>query len=329
MTVKTSGDLGLENDIVGEFGGTAPHAITEYYRGGGLVDDNSTNAAAGVPTSGEISLGDFYGSGNVTILNLAITSNTNNYDLYTQVSSNPAYAAGASIVNLTVNPGVTVGSTSTGTYALSIPSAFSPTDQINVTNQGTIVGRAGNGGGGGNHPLGNGVAGQAGGHALYINRPVNITNNGTIAGAGGGGGGSGTSMLTIAEGQKGQTFATYGGSGGGGGAGVQAGSGGAAGTGAAPEYNGNAGSSGNDTQGGAGGATKYNSYIPRRGWTGAGGTGGARGANGVAGVPPGANSPSYVQNPRPPGAGGATGRYITGQSFATWQTTGTQLGGSS
>jgi hypothetical protein len=321
-------------DIATEFNDDAPHSVSEFYRGGGLVPDSASNSA--VPSAGAITLGNFYGAQNRVALALSITGNTNNYNLYTATTASPAYVPGTTDITLTVNPGVTVGSTSTGTYALSVPSDFNSGDNITFVNQGTIVGRAGNGGRGGNHPGGNGVAGQAGGHGLYINRPVTITNNGTIAGAGGGGGGSGSVSLVTAVGQKGATYTPIGGSGGGGGAGVQAGTGGAKGIGAPPPgalgsdpdvYNGYAGSSGNATQGGAGGPAKQRGNAPTGtiGATGAGGNGGARGANGQAG----ASATGVKQNPRPPGGGGSTGRYITGQSFATWQTTGTRLGGAS
>lgn len=330
MPIKTSGDLGIQSDIVAEFGGTAPHQMTEYYRGGALVDNVTNNAA--INTSGEISIGDFYGAGNVVAINLTIASNTNNYDVYTAASSNPAYVAGASQINVTVNPGVTVGSTSTGTYAMQIPSAFNPADQVNLTNNGVIVGRGGNGGkGGGHNPSPNsGTPGAAGGHGLYINRPVTITNNGTIAGAGGGGGGSGYGRL-----QQGLTpkslpaYVTYGGQGGGGGAGVTAGSGGARGV---SPRNGNAGANGTATTGGAGGARNTatpNATATPTSYTGKGGNGGARGSNGAASEAIfGIYTPSDSQVP---GSfpGGARGRYITGNSFATWITNGTRLGASS
>lgn len=64
MAVKSSGTLGLVSDIVAEFGGTSPYALTDYYRGGGLVPDSSANS--GVPTSGTIAITDFYGAENVT-----------------------------------------------------------------------------------------------------------------------------------------------------------------------------------------------------------------------------------------------------------------------
>ena len=60
MAVKSSGTLGLVSDIVAEFGGSSPYALTDYYRGGSLVPDTVANSA--VPTSGTIALTDFYGA---------------------------------------------------------------------------------------------------------------------------------------------------------------------------------------------------------------------------------------------------------------------------
>lgn len=49
MTIKSSGTLAI-SEIYDEFGGTSPHSLSEYY-----------GAAAGIPTSGQISISDFYG----------------------------------------------------------------------------------------------------------------------------------------------------------------------------------------------------------------------------------------------------------------------------
>lgn len=53
MALQSSGQISLAN-IATEFGGSAPHALSEYY-----------GAASGVPSSGEIKLAtDFYGTSN-------------------------------------------------------------------------------------------------------------------------------------------------------------------------------------------------------------------------------------------------------------------------
>lgn len=58
MALPSSGTISLQA-IATEFGGSAPHAISEYYRGGGLVPNTSVNA--GIPTSGQIAFSNFYG----------------------------------------------------------------------------------------------------------------------------------------------------------------------------------------------------------------------------------------------------------------------------
>lgn len=319
-------------DLADEFGGSTPHQISEYYRGGGEVPDSAANSA--VPTSGTISLGDFYGAVNVVTLNLTVTGNTNNYNLYPQVSSNPSYVAGATNVNVTVNPGIRVGSTSRTGYAFQIPSQFNSGDNITLINKGTIVGRAGNGGRGGNFPVGAAVAGQPGGHGLRIQRPVTIQNQGVIAGAGGGGGGSGAA--TIIDGTTGKFntayYGQYSGSGGGGGGGFQVGAKGPRGSNPNPAKLGNNGANGSQTNGGAGGARRQSTASPGAFYfIGKGGNGGNRGSNGQsgewAGDAPGTNG-QYPAKGAPKG-GGSRGRYITGQSFATWQQTGQRLGAAS
>ena len=60
MAVRSSAPVSLVTDIVGEFGGSTPHSLTEYYRGGSLVPNTTANNS--VPTSGAISLTDFFGA---------------------------------------------------------------------------------------------------------------------------------------------------------------------------------------------------------------------------------------------------------------------------
>ncbi len=61
MTIVASGTISI-NSLVGEYGGSTPHSMSEYYRGGSLVLNHSNNA--NVPTSGTIQLDDFYGQSN-------------------------------------------------------------------------------------------------------------------------------------------------------------------------------------------------------------------------------------------------------------------------
>ena len=65
MALPSSGTISMSM-IAAEFGGSAPHALSEYYRGGGLVPNTPANSA--VPTSGTIKLTDFYGATNISPL---------------------------------------------------------------------------------------------------------------------------------------------------------------------------------------------------------------------------------------------------------------------
>lgn len=64
MALPTSGPLSLGN-IQGEFGGSNPIALSEYYRGGGLVPNITANNS--IPTSGTIEVSDFYGTTAVVV----------------------------------------------------------------------------------------------------------------------------------------------------------------------------------------------------------------------------------------------------------------------
>jgi len=248
-----------------------------------------------------------YGIKSRVTVPLTISASTNNYDVYT--NRGPTYIAGASDIVVTVNPGVTVGSTSTGTYSLLVPNAFSPLDTVTIVNQGLIQGMGGNGGPGGYYnsnqiPFWPGKAGSGGGNAIYVNRPTTITNNGTVASGGGGGGGGG-----VGASPKGQSFAP--GGGGGGGSGTNGGTGGPS--------NGGPGNGGTGTSpaGGSGSAGTNPGSNPG----GPGGAGGGRGAAGSAGTP--ATAQGIAQ---PGGSGGGAGSYIVGNPFVTWPVTGTRQG---
>lgn len=65
MALQTSGAISL-NDIAGEFGGSTPHSLSEYYRGGSNVPNSTANNS--IPTSGAIEIGNFYGGANITVV---------------------------------------------------------------------------------------------------------------------------------------------------------------------------------------------------------------------------------------------------------------------
>lgn len=319
MALPASGTLAL-TDIATEFGDTAPHSMSEFYRGGGKVPDSAGNSA--VPASGAINIGGFYNAANRAALAFTIASDTQNYNLYTQASGSPSYVAGTTDLTLTINSGVNVGSSSTGAYALSVPSQFTSGDTISIVNNGTVISAGGAGGLGAytgdgfSAPQAQSTPGSPAGNALYVQYATTITNNGTVASGGGGGGGAGIYWTPGSP-------PGHGGGGGGGGAGYSGGSGGAGRKANVPPafgfVAGNPGSPGTLTAGGAGG---YGAGGPTPPTGAKGGNGGGRGASGGAGA----------SHPYPPGIGagkpgGVTGNYLVGDSFVTWAATGTRIGG--
>jgi len=61
MPLPNSGPLSL-NDIQTEFGGTNPISLNEYYAGGALVPAGTSGINGPVPSSGAISISNFYGT---------------------------------------------------------------------------------------------------------------------------------------------------------------------------------------------------------------------------------------------------------------------------
>lgn len=237
-------------------------------------------------------------------VNLVIAANTTSYDLSTYLEGS-GYYPGHSVVTLTVNNGVTVGSNDVLTPAITI-SGLTAGDQFTLTNNGTIIGRGGDGGAGGsyvvtggggtiNNKVGMGYnsynqnnkgtatsstgtttsvpgrRGFDGGMALKALFQTTLINNGTIAGGGGGGGGGGGNSGGV----------------GGGGAGYLVGVG---------------ANNGTSTTGGAGSAY--------------GGAGGARGQAGTAGT----------NDSNAGGTGGLPGVSIVNSSIVTIKTAGTIIG---
>ena len=285
-----TGQLSL-GDIADEYGGSAPHALSEYYSKG--------NA----PGSGEIQIhADFNGTANV--FNYVISSNASQLNL-----RSGALAAGwdgSAPVNATINSGVVIYSGSTGSYAMVINGSWA--GGVTLNNNGTILGRGGNGGHGstsGCHGCGcsggvtRGQDGGSGGPALQISSAVTIANAGRISGGGGGGGGGGS-------------YSGFGIHGGGGGAGGGGGSGGGAHSGST------AGGSSSYTSAGSGGAGQCHGGGCN-GWCGGtGGSGGSYAASGSAGAV------GYDAQFR--GSGGGAGAATSGQSNVTWSATGTRNG---
>lgn len=171
MALQSSGAISLQ-DIANEFGGSTPHSISEYYRGGSFVPSSVTQ----VPASGTIDFADFYGTQAAIIQTLS--SNASNQNVSTIFGSN--FTANVAKI-LIINSGVEIGATNTNNSALNVPSGMGGT--LTIQNAGTISGAGG---------AGSSSSSQAGGNgetALYIgSNSVTVTNTGTIRGGGGGGG---------------------------------------------------------------------------------------------------------------------------------------------
>ena len=136
--IPNSGPISL-SDFATEFGGTAPHSMSEYYRNGANVPSNNSN----VPTAGAFRFGQMRGAINEIIL--AATSGAN-VDLSSLFGANWTSTVPK---RLTVPAGVTIGGTGSSA-AIIIPSNMAGT--LEIDNAGDIIGFGGaaNGGAGGN-----------------------------------------------------------------------------------------------------------------------------------------------------------------------------------
>ena len=297
MALQTSGAISL-GDIAAEYGGSAPHALSEY-RGKG-------NA----PGTGAIRLGaDFYG-----------TSNTFSFTISTtQVDANLrslAVAAGwdqTTAVIATIGSGVNINGSvaANSTAALTIDGSWP--GGVTLINNGSITGRGGSG-------SVSATNGGAGGRALSVSVAVTIDNQGTIAGGGGGGAGGWPANYSSSceMGESSSSCSAPGGGGGGGQSntsynGLAGGASTASGSSCWYYYDSITGTAGTSSAAGTGGAGgSCESCICTGNHTAQ--TGGAGGSLGSAG----SNTTSRV--------GGAAGQAVNGNSNITWTATGTRLG---
>lgn len=291
MALQSSGAISL-NDINIEFsrGSGASLSLSQLYRGGGIVGSNNTN----VPTSGAISLSNFYGATRRATATVTYSTSQSNINFTT--SSVPGYVAGVTDITVNIPSGVSITSTSSTSPAFTV-GAFASGDTIYIVNAGSIAG-AGGKGGGEYGSVGNYFYksdGVAGGNAIDLSptsAAVTINNTGVISGGGGGGGNGQGAYMTFPSGYTTATHYIRAG-GGGGGAGNTAGAGGnyvGGSTGYPVTYYRSAsnGSSGTGEYGGSGGLGDYGHWSgvsPNYYWMGgAGGSGGARGASGGTGT---------------------------------------------
>lgn len=179
MPIQNSGSISLL-DIANEFGGSAPHSLSEYY-----------SAAGGIPASGTIQIDDFYGAS--AAFTFTLTSNTQQGNIRT-LAVNGGWDGSSKLI-FVINTNVVVWSDNTSIAALTTGTNFP--NGLTIVNKGKIMGRGGNAT---NTALDvsnlfgidtTARPGFAGGPALELNVPVTINNSqGYIGGGGGGGAGS-------------------------------------------------------------------------------------------------------------------------------------------
>lgn len=223
MTLPSSGPLSL-SDIQGEFGGSNPISLSEYYAGGAYVPPGTSGTYGAVPSSGAIGIRNFYGTTKFTPV-----TNT-----YTTGSGNETVPTGATSLTLTV---VGAGGSGGASYT------DSPSDIYN----------SGGGGGGAGYSIitravASGDWSTTIAYSVGTSGGVSSTTTGSLSAGAvsltGGGGGNGTSADS--------------GSGGAGGSGGTA-SGGSTNTSGSAGGNGSTSSS-SGNPGGAGGASGGTAY---------------------------------------------------------------------
>ena len=325
MAVKPSGSLSLITDIVGEFGGSTPHSLKEYYRNGTAgVTSNNTN----VPESpNPLNMLSFYNA--VKQFNVTITSSQKELNLYSYVTG--LGWNGTDPIAVTVNSGVYLWSDNTSVGGLVISSAFN--SKLTLTNYGYIIGRGGDGGGyNGGPALVNSASGvtlinQSGAYIAGGGGGGRSSGGGGGGGAGGGNGSSGWAPRTTSGGAGG-AIGLSGGNAGDNGFIVGSAGGGAGGGGGGFSAT---GSGLHDAEGGGGGGR----ILPGVGGSGTIGTGSntenSTGGNGGSGGDTGA----YGQGNAGGGGGGwgadasgggAGGAAISGTAIASLTNNGTIYG---
>lgn len=227
MALQGSGAISL-SDLATEFGDTTPNSMSEFYAGGSLVGTNNVS----VPTSGVISLTDFYNA--VAALVLDITSSTSNVNILTLATA-AGYNAATDTTPIIVNVAAGVNVTGSGTYSLRT-GALNADSDLTINISGSVNGYTGANGG-------IGAAGSPGGDAVYWETltggsgtyVVNVSAGANLRGGGGGGGGGGNQGALWSGRDKGNNcvgsiiYGSYGSNGAAGGYG-QAGSAGTNGT---------------------------------------------------------------------------------------------------
>ena len=181
MAIAASGVVSAA-DIRTEFGFSGTVSFADLYRGGSHIrakaaNNNGTNLAASVPTSGTITFDNFRGTAKA--FRYTYTAGATNQNASTLFGDDYAVNYPKEIV---INSGVELGATSVTQEALQIDSGGS--GLITVTNNGTLSG------------AGAAFLGSVGGDAFEADISCTLINNGTIRSGGGTGGSGGQGSYT-------------------------------------------------------------------------------------------------------------------------------------
>jgi len=198
MTMVNSGGIGLAHDTTGAYSDTSgSNSVSVEHElnatGAGYnsastaqISLNDTAVRQMTGLSGQISLNDCYGKNWSQVFNIPSYYSYTNFDFRSYLV-NQGWDQNRPVT--LVNNG-TIGSTSTGSYAMTISGSFP--HGATFINYGYVVG-AGGAGGSSEWLIAKGYSqfsatGGSGGPALYVSTGVTIYNYGVIGGGGGGGG---------------------------------------------------------------------------------------------------------------------------------------------
>ena len=184
MAIQSSGPIRF-SDLAAEFGDTAPHSFSEFYREGGKVPGVNSAVAA----SGAIRLGTFYNA--VNELLQAVTANAS-------INAQTIFGSdwGSAVPKrLSIPSGVVIG-------PLTIPAGLGGTLEVDVAGEVQGLGGSANSG--------------AGGNAITANSSftLNVLSGGAVRGGGGGGGAGGTGgggsySQNVTQGPYGPSWGSY------------------------------------------------------------------------------------------------------------------------
>ena len=145
MTLPTSGPISMTY-VRSEFGGDPQSALGEYYAGGPYVPAGTSGTYGAVPSTGQISLRDFYGTANTPALLVNVGNQTeedfSNIDLYLNLNAVVTGGLGGHTYTWTKVSGdssITINGSSTGSSVnIKCTTPFGELEQANATFKCTV-----------------------------------------------------------------------------------------------------------------------------------------------------------------------------------------------